>query len=234
VTVRPINAAPRRPLYLEALESIRTAILSGAIRPGERLREPELARQLDLSRGPVREALRQLEREGIVESRPHLGASVVSLDGAAIEDATSIRIFLETLHLKETVRRLTDADVADLSARVQVMQAAAAAADAALLVETDFGFHERLLRISASPVMLQVWHSLAGQLRMSVALSDEIYLYEVGDVGESHRPILESLQARDVAGLRGAIREHVGQSRAILRRLLDPDQAAPPSTREEP
>ncbi len=222
----PIIAAPRRPLYLEALESIRAAILSGAIRPGERLREPELARQLDLSRGPVREALRQLEREGIVESKPHLGASVVSLDGAAIEDATSIRVFLETLHLTETTRRRTAADVADLSARVEVMRAAAAAADAALLADADFGFHARLLRISASPVMLQVWHSLAGQLRMSLALSDEIFLHEVGDVGESHRPIMESLQVGDASRLRKALREHVDQSRAILRRLLEPDQAA--------
>ena len=92
MSARVDERIPRRPLYVEAVRSIRNAILRGAIPPGTRLHELELARRLDLSRGPVREALRQLEQEGIVVSSPHLGASVVSIDAADIEYA-SLRTF---------------------------------------------------------------------------------------------------------------------------------------------
>jgi DNA-binding GntR family transcriptional regulator len=224
----------RRPLYAEALRSIREAILRGDIPPGTRLYELELARRLDLSRGPVREALRQLEQEGIVVSSPHLGASVVSIDAAEIEDATSIRTFLETLHSDATIERLTDADLADLAACVEQIREASRSSDAALISETDFGFHERLLRIAGSPIVQQVWRMLAGRLRMSLALSNVIYLREVGDVAETHRPVMEALEARDAAQLDTALTAHIEESRTILRRLLDSRESPPtPNGKDE-
>jgi DNA-binding GntR family transcriptional regulator len=217
---------PRRPLYVEALRSIREDILRGAIPPGARLRELELARRLDLSRGPVREALRQLEQEGIVVSSPHLGASVVSIDAADIEDATSIRTVLETLQSEATVQRLTDADLDDLTACVDQIRAACRSGEAVVVAETDFGFHERLLRVAASPIVLQAWRILAGRLRMSLAVSNVVFLRKVGDVAETHRPIMEALQARDAQQLDTALAAHIEESRAILRQLLQSDESA--------
>ena len=220
---------PRRPLYVEALRSIREAIVRGAIPPGTRLHELELARRLDLSRGPVREALRQLEQEGIVVSSPHLGASVVSIEAADIEDATSLRTVLETMHSRDTVQRMTSSDLAELSECVEQIREACRTGDAALVAETDFGFHERLLRISASPIVLQVWRTLAGRLRMSLAVSNVVFLREVGDVAESHRPILEALQTRNPLQLDMAVAAHVEESRSILRRLLQSGQSVSPA-----
>ena len=224
---------PRRPLYVEAVRSIRNAILRGSIPPGTRLHELELARRLDLSRGPVREALRQLEQEGIVVSSPHLGASVVSIDAADIEDAISIRTFLETLHSRDTVQRITTADLADLSDCVEQMREASSSGDAALVAETDFGFHERLLGISASPIVLQAWRTLAGRLRMSLAVSNVIYLREVGDVAETHRPVLEALQTRNALQVDLALAAHIEESRSILRQLLQSNQSVPPPAGKE-
>jgi DNA-binding GntR family transcriptional regulator len=181
----------------------------------------------------VREALRQLEQEGIVVSSPHLGASVVSIDAADIEDAISIRTFLETLHSRDTVQRITTADLTDLSECVEQMREASGSGDAALVAETDFGFHERLLGISASPIVLQAWRTLAGRLRMSLAVSNVIFLREVGDVAESHRPILEALQTRNALQLDLALAAHIEESRSILRQLLQSNQSVlPPAGKE--
>lgn len=221
---------PRRPLYVEALRSIRESILRGAIPPGTRLHEAELARRLDLSRGPVREALRQLEQEGIVVSSPHVGASVASIDAADIEDATSIRTFLETLHSQATVQLLTDSDLADLAGHVDQIREACRSGDAALVAETDFGFHERLLRVSASPIVLRAWRTIAGRLRMSLAVSNVVFLREVGDVAETHGPIMEALRARSAQLLDAALAAHIEESRSILRQLLPSGQSSPPQS----
>jgi DNA-binding GntR family transcriptional regulator len=221
---------PRRPLYVEALRSIRESILRGAIPPGTRLHEAELARRLDLSRGPVREALRQLEQEGIVVSSPHVGASVASIDAADIEDATSIRTFLETLHSQATVQLLTDSDLADLAEHVDQIRQACRSGDAALVAETDFGFHERLLRVSASPIVLRAWRTIAGRLRMSLAVSNVVFLREVGDVAETHAPIMEALRARSAQELDAALAAHIEESRSILRQLLRSGQSSPPQS----
>jgi hypothetical protein len=101
-------------------------------------------------------------------------------------------------------RNVKPATWLDIHRSVEQMREASGSGDAALVAETDFGFHERLLGISASPIVLQAWRTLAGRLRMSLAVSNVIFLREVGDVAESHRPILEAL-----GGPIGIAAEHV-------------------------
>jgi DNA-binding GntR family transcriptional regulator len=218
--MRQVQNVPRRPLYQEAVKELRAAILGGAFRPGDRLRESELARLLNLSRGPVREALRQLEQEGIVKAIPHVGVSVVVLDPAEIEDVLSMREFIETFKCEQTVENLTEDDLTELGRLVEEMKAAAEEGDGVRVSELDVEFHELLVSKSASSPVESVWRSLARQIRIHLSFSDPVFLREFGDVGESHRPILEALGRRDPVGLRTALRAHVDESRLALRRLL--------------
>jgi DNA-binding GntR family transcriptional regulator len=215
--VRPLT---RTTLYHEAVQELRNAILGGVFSPGERLREQELARLLGLSRGPVREAIRQLEQEGIVIAQPHVGVSVVAFMADEIRDAFAIREFIETSCAPEMVANLGDEDHRRLSELVELMQEAAAARETARLAELDVAFHRLLLR-PASTVARRVWASVEGPIRMYLSRSDEIFLREVGDVGESHRPILEALLARDPARLRAALSAHVQESRARVPLIAD-------------
>lgn len=217
---RQVQQIPHRPLYKEAVNELRAAILGGVFRPGERLRESDLARQLNLSRGPVREALRQLEQEGIVTAVPHVGVSVTMLDLEEIEDVMSMREFIETFKCEKTIRNVTDDDLTELQRLVEEMKAAAAGGDGVLVSELDVRFHELLVSKSASSAVKGVWRSLAGQIRIQLSFGDPVFLREFGDVGESHRGILEALAARDARALRKALHAHVEESRLALRRLL--------------
>jgi DNA-binding GntR family transcriptional regulator len=223
---RELQSIPHRPLYKEAVQELRRAILGGVFAPGDRLRESELAKLLNLSRGPVREALRQLEQEGLVEAIPHVGVSVVALDTTEIHDVLSVRAFIETFKCAEAVENLTDADLAQLRLYVEEMKAAAAAGDTVLVSELDMKFHALLVSRSASPVVENVWRLLAHQIRIHLSFSDPVFLREFGDVGESHRGILDALADRDPDTLKTALLAHVEETRVALGRLLAGSEGA--------
>src|SRR5687768_1927778 len=118
-----VNLLPveRRVLRHEVLLGLRTGILSGDIRPGTRLLEVPLANELGVSRGPIREALRQLEQEGLVEFFPHRGAVVVGVAEAEVETIYGIRALLEGRAFARACRVVTDEDIDALAATVAKM-----------------------------------------------------------------------------------------------------------------
>jgi DNA-binding GntR family transcriptional regulator len=204
-----VNAVARRPLYEEAADSIRAAILSGRFGPGERLHEPELAKSLGLSRGPVREALRKLEQEGIVLSSPHHGAAVVTVEHDEILDAIALREYLETFHCDRVVANVTPELLQSLERAVEQMQAATREGDLLALTDADFGFHDLLIGAAGSGLTKRVWRLIAGQLRMSLALSDPIFMRDNGDVAATHQTILDALEKRDAKALESALLDHM-------------------------
>ena len=108
--LEPITAVNLR----EHIEhSVRSAILSGAFEPGERLVESTIAEQLNVSRAPVREALAALQREGIVAHVPRKGYSVVDFSDRDVAEIYSLRILLETEALRRTLALVTAEDLAD-------------------------------------------------------------------------------------------------------------------------
>ncbi len=131
-----------------------------------------------------------------------------------------MREFIETFKCEQTVKNLTEGDLATLTELVERMKVAASEGDGALVSNLDFEFHELLVSKAASPAVESVWRSLAGQIRIHLSFSDPVFLREFGDVGESHRPILEALTQRTPTQLRTALRGHVDESRVALRRLL--------------
>lgn len=215
--IRPLT---RKTLRHEAVEELRSAILRGAFKPGERLREQELARLLGLSRGPVREAIRQLEQEGIVNAEPHVGVSVVAFAAEEIRDAFAIREFIEISSADAMVKSLSAEERRRLFELVELMQQAAAARDHTRVADLDVAFHRLLLR-PASAVAQRVWSSLEGPIRIYLSRSDEIFFREVGDVGESHRPILDALVADDPERLSAALSAHTEESRALVHLVAD-------------
>ena len=121
----------RRVLRHEVLLGLRTGILTGDIAPGTRLLEVPLANELGVSRGPIREALRQLEQEGLVEFFPHRGAVVVGVAEAEVETIYGIRALLEGRAFARACRVVTDDDIDALAETVARMIEASEAGDLA-------------------------------------------------------------------------------------------------------
>ena len=189
-------------------DGIRLAILRGQLAPGQALRQEELAKQFGLSRAPVREALRQLEAEGLVVSYPHRGTVVAELSPEDIEEVFLIRITLETTVLRLAVPKMTDPDFRKAEA---VLDQTDNDPNPAHSAELNWAFHESLYIPAGLPRMLNIVktlhnHALRYHLVGFVALD-----FKRESQG-GHRQILKACRARDGEGAVEALRVHLSES----------------------
>ena len=201
----PANRSPRRAQVVEAL---RDQIVSGQRADGERLIEDRIARELKTSRGPVREALRQLEHEGFVVSYPYRGAVVLGVSDEEVREVlVPVRMVLEKYSLPRAAERMTDDDFAEVGKEVWQMQEAARTDDLGRSVEADLRFHEIMLDHAAQPHTAQVWRSIAPRIRA--------YFYRYGRTADleriafEHGELLQALQSRDPDTIAAALEQHI-------------------------
>jgi DNA-binding GntR family transcriptional regulator len=190
------------------VEALREAITTGKLEDGERLIEDKIARELKTSRGPVREALRQLEHEGFVVSYPYRGAVVLGVSDEEVQQVLiPVRLTLEKFSIPKAIERMDDADFAELAKEVWVMGEAARTNDLSKSVDADMRFHELMLERSGQPHAAQVWRSIAPRIRA--------YFFRYGRQGNlkriasEHRDLLEALQTRDSGMIARALEQHI-------------------------
>src|SRR5215472_6718138 len=155
-----------RVLRQEALDLVRSAILSKEIPPGARLREADLATRMGISRAPVREALRQLEQEGLVEFFPHRGAIVVGVPEAEIDAIYELRALIEQKATERACPLITDVEMARLAGLIDAMQAALDAGDIEELAERDLEFHGVIVEAAGFSLLRHIWEGLDGLVRV--------------------------------------------------------------------
>ena len=213
------EAGKGRPRGQQVVEILRSAIITGSYEPGERLIEATLSTELGTSRGPVREALRQLENEGLVMSFPYRGAVVLGVSDDEVQEVLiPIRLTLERYSFLRALERMTDEDFAELGKQIWLMEQAARADDLARIVEADLRFHEIVIGASGQTHTVQIWRTIWPRIRA--------YFYRYGrgqDLGrmvDEHRELLAALQSRDPERMRS-------RARAAHRR-------AEPSSRRDP
>lgn len=157
-------------LRAQALVALREAIVMGTIDPGTHLAEVRLATDLGISRGTLREALRQLEQEGLAVTDGRGRLHVRSLDARTVRDAFRVRAALEALAAR-TVADLPRTEKAealsDLDEALEVMRRAEGDSLHARL-EADVEFHRTLCRVSGNQQLLQSWEQVSGVVRMSI------------------------------------------------------------------
>jgi DNA-binding GntR family transcriptional regulator len=176
--------------------SLRNAIIAGHYEPGDRLIEAALSKELGTSRGPVREALQQLEHEGLVMSVAYRGAVVLGVSDEEVQEVLiPIRLTLERYSFGLALQVMTEADFAELGKQVWVMEQGAKTDDLLKIVEADLHFHDAVISRSGRTHTVQLWRSITPRIRA--------YFYSYGrqrDLGvivEEHRELLEALQTRD-------------------------------------
>ncbi|MEM1430966.1 MAG: GntR family transcriptional regulator [Pseudomonadota bacterium] len=205
-----------------ALERLETAIVEGELAPGERLSESGLARRFGISRGPLREAIGQLEGRKLVTREVNLGARVVALSVADLMDLMEVRESLEGMACRLAASRATDAELGRLA---QMLDAHAEADD----LKTGRGYFQGAGDKDFHNVILEA----SGNARLSTLLGEDLYallrLYRrrlstrpgrAADALAEHRAILAALQARDPEGAEAAMRAHIRASREAARDWL--------------
>jgi DNA-binding GntR family transcriptional regulator len=190
-----VAPARRRGLADEVADSIREAIFSGAYAPGAQLREVELSETLDVSRGPVREALLRLEREGLVRSEWHRGATVTALSPQDVSELDSLRGALEQLAVEQVISHATDDDLAAIEQAARRMNRAE---DEHEMVRCDIAFHDAVYAATGHRRLVEAWQAIRSQVHLflltRVGVSSDGYLATIPD---EHRELVAALRARE-------------------------------------
>jgi len=193
-------------------DAVRLAIVRGQLAPGQPLGQEELAKQFGLSRAPVREALRQLEAEGLVVSYPHRGCAVAVLTADDVEEVYLIRHYLESTALRLSVARMSEAD---LRRAESVLDGTDADPDATHMGELNWEFHESLYLPCGLPRLLGMIKGLnMNTLRYQHVAFIGLQLKKQSQI--QHREMLAACQAQDTEGAVEALVRHLSESSTCI------------------
>ena len=214
----------KQSLQKMAYHSLRQAILEREIEPGAVIKISKLAEKLNVSTMPVREALRDLEAEGLVTIFPHRGATVTQLSADELQDIYDIRVTLEEMATRLAVPLLTKADLTELTSLVEQMEDRLG--DVAAVVKLNHQFHLTLYAASGRRHLCELNRML--RYRVQHYLHVFIVESEAGHSSRSqgeHRAILEACKRGDAEAAATLMREHVAQvGHAIIEYVRQRDQ----------
>jgi DNA-binding GntR family transcriptional regulator len=197
---------------------IRAGILTGRHEPGSRLREAELARRIGVSRTPVREALRRLTADGLVEVSANRGAQVVTYSDGDLEEIFDLRALLESHAHARAAERLDAAAISRLSELADAMEELGTSDDPAArarIAELNREFHGTIIDASGSPLLT----TLLQQVIQVPLVHRTFHRYTPEALARSfqhHREIIAALAARDGAWAGAVMRSHVHAARVVL------------------
>jgi DNA-binding GntR family transcriptional regulator len=188
------------------VERLRNTILSGKYRPGDRLNESMIARELDISRVPVREALFQLQESGLVTNHKHRGMFVTNLSEEDTQRINSVRLILETEAMKLARAHMTEEIAAALTALVNKMESwDGETAEAAKL---DLSFHRTIWEASGNPHLVKTLESLVTVLFAYKTLETSSYEMRLWRLNH-HRALLDVLLSPKEQDITGALLMHL-------------------------
>ena len=207
---RLLEPAKNNGLFHEVADRLREAILQGRFRPGERLREAELATLREVSRGPVREALAKLEHEGLVITRRNRGATVARLSAEDEEEVRSLRLAIERLAVQLVVRHATDEDLDALKDEIERLNSAfEQQTTVQTIANFEIRFHDLLYRAARHKRLYISWLTLRSQVHV-LLLSRNVDKPGIRNVViDRHMALLGALRSRDEVAAVAGIEEHV-------------------------
>ncbi len=195
-------------LVATAQEALRASILRGGFSLGERLVEVPLSRQLGISRGPLREAMTLLEREGLVETIPRRGRFVIRLTEKTLDEHYSLRQVLEPYAVGEVIATMTPRKQRVLEAGIKRMRDAAVSSDGLRLALSDLAFHDTLYELAENDLLLKVWReNVAGKLRLLVNITGKTHA-PMATVA-NHEKVVKAILKGDVEGAGRLVHDHV-------------------------
>jgi DNA-binding GntR family transcriptional regulator len=206
----------RATLTDQVLREIREAIRCGKLKPGDRLIEMQLAEEMQISRFPIREALRYLEKEGLVETKPFKGSHVAQFTEKDMEELYSLRSSLEELAVRILIEHLDEKKINVLEKIIQSMQKSSLNGNLDQMISEDLRFHQTICELSGHRKLLEIWRTLESQLQVFLTIEKDFFETAYQYVS-THDPIMEAIKHRNIKRAEKAIREHLELSMRIIR-----------------
>ena len=187
---------PSRNLRGVVTQGVREAIMAGQYPPGSPLGEAELAERFGVSRGPVREALIQLEHEYLVRSYPNRGFFVTALSEQEFDERIQLRTVLEPIALSSARQRATPAELAVIRKHLRELERTAASGDQAAYVARDYAFHVAIWELSGQPLLKDLLMQISAPVFVFESILADRYrkaAYDVVADARAHRSIVDYL-----------------------------------------
>lgn len=197
-----------KPLGEVVFEYLRESILNGNLKPGERLMEIALADQLGVSRTPVREAIRKLEKESFVEMIPRKGAYVADLTAKDIIDVLEIRILLEGFASSLAAQRMSEEELMSLRETLEAFNDAVSRQDRQAMIDLDNTFHDKIFDATKNNKLIEIVKDLHDQFqRFRLTYFTEFDNYP--EIQKWHQKIYDAIRSSDVNAAKEAAEQHV-------------------------
>lgn len=207
------------PLRDVVFNTLRQEILTGKLKPGERLMEIHLANKLGVSRTPIREAIRKLELEGLVIMIPRRGAEVAQISWKSLKDVLEVRRALDVLAIELACERMTQDAFEELYRACECFEEATKTKDTRKIAEADVAFHDIIVASTGNKRLIQLVNNL----------SEQMYRYRFEYIKDSdqhqtlveeHKEMYRSIRNKDKKAAAGVVKKHIdNQEEAIIRQL---------------
>ena len=214
-----VNSNEYLPLREVVFNNLRDAILKGQLKPGDRLLENHLAEKLGVSRTPVREALRMLEQENLVELVPRRGAQVLDISAEDIKNVLEIRSALEVVSIRHACQKMDDESLQELKIYNREFEAAFEEKDYEKVAKADEKFHDVIFKEAGNNKLVAIIINIQAQVYRYRLAYLKVYDTKTA-VLNHHRNIIEAIEKRDEEAGARVMAEHIAhQTQVILKSL---------------
>lgn len=214
-----IIAIPREVLHQQVAVRLRQRIVEGQVAPGAKLNERTLSEQLQVSRTPLREAIKMLAAEGLVVLLPNRGAVVAQLSAQDVADTFEVIAGLEGQSGELAAARITEAELAEIRALHFEMLAAHTRRDLPTYYRLNALIHNQINAAARNPVLIQTYRTINARLQ-ALRFRSNFDETKWGRAVEEHERMVEALAARDAAGLREVLVQHLAHKRDVVLELM--------------
>jgi DNA-binding GntR family transcriptional regulator len=216
---RTFSAIRTTDLVTQISRMMTEAIVTGRLKPGQRVTELQLSKEFGTSRAPVREAARLLENQGLIVSSPRRGFFVRELTANEMRDIYELRICLELHAADIAVEKMTGGQIEDLEAQLARLHQLAHDGSIEEQIIADFTFHRMLCEASGNQRLMKVYNELAAEMSIGITLIGKLY-DDPHRIAETHDPIVAAVRKRDRAELADALRYHIGVAQKYVVELF--------------
>lgn len=201
-------------LSTDLFSNLRKDILQGKLRQGEKLTEQQICDEYNVSRTPVREAFRQLELEGFIETIPNRGAFVVGFSSQDIQDMYELRKSYEVLAVKWAIERITKEEYEKLEEAFEFMEFYTQKKDMEKMLNINMNFHELIYRASHNRMLYHILSSYQLYIKQSRTQSrSDVSSGYLDEILAEHRAIFESFKSKDVEAGIAAVSRHLDNAK---------------------
>ena len=204
----------------EVASDIKKAIMDGYIKPGEKINETKIAKDMGISRSPVREALQELKKEGVVINIPYKGTYVNLLGKKDVEDMYIVRGLLEAYAVEFLIKNKNDSIIELLRQNVKDIEKSVEKKQKKELVKNDLQFHRNLCKFTKNQQLINLWEGFQSQVEILITL--ESGFYERFDLlATEHRDLLSLIIDGKIKKAQEKIKAHIFQALNFLKDSLE-------------